>query len=116
MRHEPKEPKEEQRHVAAALAHDLNNYLQVIMGSLELLARRREFVPEIVDTALDATREAAQLADRLIAFSRLQPYHARVVELNTLVTEFLGAVRQAAGEKVKVKTALDAEAKSARVD
>jgi signal transduction histidine kinase len=106
----------EQKHVAAALAHDLNNYLQVIMGSLELLSRRREFVPEIVDTALDATREAASLADRLIAFSRLQPYNARVLELNTVLGELLGAVRQAAGEKVRVKTAFGDEVKAARID
>jgi signal transduction histidine kinase len=106
----------EQRHVAAALAHDLNNYLQVIMGSLELLSRRREFVPEIVDTALHATREAASLADRLIAFSRLQPYNARVLELNTVLNEMLGAVRQAAGEKVRVKTAFADEVKRARID
>jgi signal transduction histidine kinase len=106
----------EQKHVAAALAHDLNNYLQVIMGSLELLSRRREFVPEIVDTALHATREAASLADRLIAFSRLQPYDPRVLELNTVLGELLGAVRQAAGDNVRVKTAFSDEVKTARFD
>ena len=106
----------EQKHVAAALAHDLNNYLQVIMGSLELLSRRREFVPEIVDTALDATRKAANLADRLIAFSRLQPYDARVIELNTVLAELVGALRQAAGEDVRVKMELGEEVKTARID
>jgi signal transduction histidine kinase len=112
----PEDKKQEQKHVAAALAHDLNNYLQVIMGSLELLSRRREFVPEIVDTALDATREAASLADRLIAFSRLQPYHPRTIELNAVLGELLGAVRQAAGEDVRVETALADEVKTARID
>jgi signal transduction histidine kinase len=111
-----KEPAKEQKHVAAALAHDLNNYLQVIMGSLELVSRRGEFVPEIVDTALDATRKAANLADRLIAFSRLQPYDGRVIELNTVLDGMLGAVRQAAGEDNKVKTAFAEEVTSARVD
>ena len=116
MQERKKEHKHERRHVAAALAHDLNNYLQVIMGSLELISRRREFVPEIVDTALHATRQAASLADRLIAFSRLQPYDARLVELNDLVEEFLGTVRHAAGEDVKLKTALASEVKTARID
>ena len=53
----------ELKQVEAALAHDLNNFLQVIMGNLELLRRRGEFVPEIVQAALQATRHAAQLAD-----------------------------------------------------
>jgi signal transduction histidine kinase len=114
----PKEQskEKEQRHVAAALAHDLNNYLQVIMGSLELVSRRGEFVPEIVDTALDATRKAANLADRLIAFSRLQPYEGRVVELHTVLEGMLGAMRQVAGEDNKVKTAFAGEVTSARID
>jgi len=116
MHEDKKAQKQEQKHVAAALAHDLNNYLQVIMGSLELLSRRREFVPEVVDTALHATREAASLADRLIAFSRLQPYDARSIQLNTVLGELVGAVRQAAGEEVRVNTAFDDEVKTARID
>src|SRR5437763_1275785 len=45
----------ELKEIAAALAHDLNNYLQVVMGNLELLRRRREFAPEIVEAALAAS-------------------------------------------------------------
>lgn len=48
-------------------AHDLNNLFQVIMGSLELIKRNREVPLETVDTALRATREAALLAQRLLA-------------------------------------------------
>jgi signal transduction histidine kinase len=106
----------ELKHIEAALAHDLNNFLQVVMGSLELLSRRREFVPEIVQTALQATRQAASLADRLIAFSRLQPYEARVIELNTAVADLAPVLRQAVGEGVRVETVLSEEAKNARVD
>lgn len=48
-------------------AHDLNNLFQVIMGSLELIKRNRDVPAETVDTALRATREAALLAQRLLA-------------------------------------------------
>jgi CheY-like chemotaxis protein len=54
----------------AGTAHDLNNLLQVIMGSLELLKRKREVSLETIETALRATREAAILAQRLLASSR----------------------------------------------
>lgn len=56
--------------VTAGLAHDLNNLLQVIMGSLELLKRKREVSVETVETALRATREAAHLTQRLLASTR----------------------------------------------
>jgi signal transduction histidine kinase len=53
---------------AAQTAHDLNNLLQVIMGSLELIKRTRgEAPPATVEAALRATREAAALAQRLLA-------------------------------------------------
>ena len=67
----------ELKQVEAALAHDLNNVLQVVMGNLELLKRRGELVPEIVDAALQATRTAATLADRAGAIGRLRRYEAR---------------------------------------
>jgi hypothetical protein len=53
---------------AAQTAHALNNLLQVIMGSLELVKRTRgEVPPETIEKALRATREAATLAQRLLA-------------------------------------------------
>jgi hypothetical protein len=51
-------------------AHDLNNLFQVIMGNLELIKRSRDVPPEAVEAALRATREAAALAQRLIATAR----------------------------------------------
>ena len=47
--------------------HDLNNLLQVIMSSLEILKRNPQVPAETVETALRATREAAALAQRLLA-------------------------------------------------
>lgn len=47
------------------MAHELNNVLQVILGSLELMKRNRVLSPEAVETALAATRRAAALAQRL---------------------------------------------------
>lgn len=46
--------------------HHLNNLFQVILGSLELMKRTRQAPPETVETALQAAREAAALAQRLL--------------------------------------------------
>src|SRR5919204_4295210 len=96
----------ELKQVEAALAHDLNNSLQVIMGNLELLKRRREFVPEIVEAAIAATRGAAQLADRLVTLGRLQPAEPRALDPNQFLRELREMLERTAGANVRVELAL----------
>ena len=104
------------KELAAALAHDLNNFLQVVMGNLELLKRRREFVPEIVEAALSATRKSAALADRLLALGRLQPPQPRAFELNQFVREFKDSIAQTVGTAIRVELALAPDSPSALAD
>ncbi|HEY3077636.1 MAG TPA: ATP-binding protein [Burkholderiales bacterium] len=106
----------ELKQVEAALAHDLNNFLQVIMGNLELLRRRGEFVPEIVQAALQATRNAAQLADRMVAISRLQPHQPRRLDLNRLLGELEQMIARTVGDKIRLDLKLAADLKSAFAD
>jgi signal transduction histidine kinase len=106
----------ELKQAEAALAHDLNNFLQVIMGNLELLKRRREFVPEIVDAALKATRHAAQLADRMVAIGRLQPHEPRKLELNRLVGELEQLIGRTVGDAIRVDLKLAPDLKDAFAD
>jgi signal transduction histidine kinase len=106
----------ELKQVEAALAHDLNNFLQVIMGNLELLRRRREFVPEIVEAALQATRHAAQLADRMVAISRLQPHEPRSLELNRLIGELEQMIARTVGDRIRLELKLAADLKNAFAD
>src|SRR4051812_23669868 len=92
------EPKE----VEAALAHDLNNTLQVVMGNLEVLRRRAAFVPEIVNAALNATRTAAHLTDRLVSLARLHTIEARPLELNDALADLGEMMRRIVGDAVRV--------------
>jgi signal transduction histidine kinase len=96
----------ELKRAEAALVHDLNNYLQVVMGNLELLKRKGSAAPEIVEAALAATRTAAQLADRLGSFRRLQSYEPRPLDLNRVVRDLTAAVATAAGDAVRVEPVL----------
>lgn len=96
----------ELKQVEAALAHDLNNVLQVVMGNLELLKRRGELVPEIVDAALQATRTAAALADRVGAIGRLRRYEARSMELNRLLAELAPLLERTVGDAIRVELKL----------
>ena len=88
--------------VEAALAHDLNNTLQIVMGNLEVLRRRAAFVPEIVNAALNATRNAAHLADRLVSISRLKKLEPRPLELNDALGDFADMIERTVGDSVRV--------------
>src|SRR5204862_7757253 len=103
----------ELKQVEAALAHDLNNFLQVIMGNLELLRRRGELVPQIVEAALQATRNAAQLADRLVAIGRLQPHEPRSLDVNHVVRELEPMIARTVGDAIRVELELAPDLKHA---
>jgi signal transduction histidine kinase len=100
----------------AALAHDLNNFLQVIMGNLELLKRRQQFVPELVDAALAATRNAGHFAERLHSLRRLEPQEPRVFDLNRLARELAEAAKHVMGDAIRVQTELAPDLPSAYAD
>ncbi len=63
--------------LTGGIAHDFNNMLAVVIGSLDLLNRRiganDERATRDVDAAREAARKAAQITQRLLAFSRQQP-------------------------------------------
>ncbi|HET7365000.1 MAG TPA: ATP-binding protein [Burkholderiales bacterium] len=104
------------KEIAAALAHDLNNYLQVVLGNLELLKRRHEFVPETLEAALAATRRSGALADRLHTLGRLQPPAPRAFDLNHFVREQTESLAQTLGTAIRVELDLAAAAPSALAD
>lgn len=104
------------KEVESALAHDLNNYLQVVMGNLELLRRKNAFVPEIITAALNATRNAAQLADRLTALGRLHPYEARAVDLGRLLTDLRTIMERVVGDGFRVDNEIAPDLAPALID
>ncbi|WP_245892832.1 PAS domain-containing protein [Novosphingobium guangzhouense] len=75
--------------LTGGIAHDFNNMLAVVVGSLDLLTRRMgEADPRArryVDAAMDGARRAAQLTQRLLAFSRQQPLKPEALDANKLV-------------------------------
>ena len=101
--------------LTGGVAHDFNNLLTVIMGSLEILTRwlsapRNAAPPSRVTRAIaaakDASRRAATLTQRLLAFSRQQPLNPKTIDPNRLVHNLVEMLRRTLGERVKVKTVL----------
>ncbi|MBW6531388.1 PAS domain S-box protein [Sphingomonas sp. RRHST34] len=76
--------------LTGGLAHDFNNLLTGVMGNLELvqarLARgRHDDLERFVLAAQGASRRAASLTQRLLAFSRRQTLDPRPTDVNRLI-------------------------------
>jgi len=73
--------------LTGGLAHDFNNLLAVIIGSLELTSNslHDEIQAPRIHRALKAAERAAQLTQRLLAFSRKQSLNPRAVAISALV-------------------------------
>lgn len=88
--------------LTGGIAHDFNNMLTVIMGGLNLLqaklGRGDLKVEHYADLAMDATKRAAELTHRLLAFSRQQALAPVVVDMNRLVTSLSGMLQRTLGK------------------
>jgi two-component system cell cycle sensor histidine kinase/response regulator CckA len=89
--------------LAGGVAHDFNNLLTVISGYAEILLAKgdtpgREQLSEIAHAA----EQAAALTRSLLAFSRRQVLHPRVLDLNDIVAGMEPMVRRIIGDDVSV--------------
>ncbi len=94
--------------LTGGLAHDFNNLLSVISGNLELLGLRVsqgriEALSRHVDAAQDATKRAAALTQRLLAFSRRQTLDPRPVNVNKLIGEMEDLIRRTVGPSIELE-------------
>ena len=96
--------------LTGGIAHDFNNLLMAIGGSLELLSSRlaqgRVVEAErYIVAAQSATKRAAALTHRLLAFARRQTLEPRPININHLVAGMEEMIRRAVGPSVKVDVA-----------
>ena len=90
--------------LAGGVAHDFNNLLMVIKGhSDNLLDQIPESAPfrRSVEQIRKAGDRAAALTRQLLAFSRMQVMQARVLDLNTVVSDLSKMLPRILGEGVE---------------
>jgi signal transduction histidine kinase/ActR/RegA family two-component response regulator len=96
--------------LTGGIAHDFNNMLAVILSALNLmqrkLARGETDIGQFVDAATDATRRAADLTGRLLAFARQQPLNPQVIDANRLISGMSDLLRRTLGEAIEIETVL----------
>ena len=105
--------------LTGGIAHDLNNILTVITGTIEILADGVADRPELVAITKmidEAAGRGADLTQRLLAFARKQPLHPREVDVNKLVIEATDLLRPTLGEHIEVSMTLAGDAAHALID
>jgi signal transduction histidine kinase len=87
--------------LTSGVAHDFNNFLTVVIGNLELIARRLpsgdDPIRRLADGALAGAARAAGLTKRLLAFSRRQELAPQPVDVNELVEGMADILRHTLG-------------------
>ena len=94
--------------LTGGLAHDFNNMLAGIVGSLELmqtrmLQGRMADLERYIGAAQGAAKRAAALTHRLLAFSRRQTLDPKPTDVNRLVDGMTELVRRTVGPSVAVE-------------
>ncbi|MBX8519796.1 PAS domain-containing protein [Pseudomonas cichorii] len=94
--------------LTGGIAHDFNNLLTGITGSLELLKTRLSQgryneIDRYVAAARDASKRAASLTHRLLAFSRRQTLDPKPVDINRLVIGMEELIRRSVGPHITVE-------------
>jgi len=94
--------------LTGGLAHDFNNMLAGVVGSLEMLQIRiaQGRIGELekyVTAAQGASRRAAALTHRLLAFSRRQTLDPKPTDVNRLIAGMEDLVRRTVGPGIQVE-------------
>ncbi|MFD1788708.1 ATP-binding protein [Sphingomonas floccifaciens] len=95
--------------LTGGLAHDFNNLLAGISGAFEMIALRlsqgrQADVEKYLTAGLGATRRAAALTHRLLAFSRRQTLSPKPILINRLLPDLVELVRRTVGPGIAVET------------
>ena len=93
--------------LTGGLAHDFNNMLTAIMGSLELLAPRiagaGPGAAKFLAMAQDAAQRASALTQRLMAFARRQPLSPERVDAGALILGMEELLRRTLTPAIEVR-------------
>ena len=99
--------------LAGSVAHDFNNVLQAVGGSLEMVQRGPSLDPahrQRIDEAAEAAERGARIARRLLLFSRPSSLPDRTVDVVGEVRRMEPLLGQLAGDRVRLEVRLRAEA------
>lgn len=105
--------------LTGGVAHDFNNILTVITGTIEILADAVAKEPQLaaITRMIDeAAGRGAELTQHLLAFARKQPLQPREVDVNQLIIDTAKLLRPTLGEQIEIESVFEDEKCIAIVD
>ncbi len=92
--------------LTGGVAHDFNNLLTIIIGNIGIAKRGvvEARAERALNHALGGAERAAQLTQRLLAFSRQQPLNPRAVDPNRLIVGISDILTRTLGENIQMET------------
>lgn len=104
--------------LASGLAHDFNNVLGIVVGSLEALAARLADPGdrELVELAMMAAARGGEVTRAMQAVARRQPVKPEKVEINGVLRDLLPLLRQSVSKAVELVVVAEAAEASVAID
>ncbi|UQD69713.1 response regulator [Bradyrhizobium japonicum] len=105
--------------LTGGVAHDFNNVLTVITGTIEIIHEGLADKPELAAIAQlidDAASRGAEITSQLLTFARRQPLEPREIDVNGLVVETAKLLKPILGEHIEIVTRLADDAWFAMAD
>jgi PAS domain S-box-containing protein len=105
--------------LTGGVAHDFNNMLTVITGTMELVLEELQDKPEALQTAgliNQAADRCTELIQHLLSFARKQPLRPRNVDINSTILDIAKLLRPTLGEHVEIDSILELEVATAHID
>jgi PAS domain S-box-containing protein len=93
--------------LTGGVAHDFNNILAAIIGSVSLAQRRLEdgeSVTRFLDNAVQAARRGATLTQRMLAFARKQELELEPIDVIDAVRGMAELLARTIGQQVRITT------------
>jgi PAS domain S-box-containing protein len=105
--------------LTGGVAHDFNNILTVITGTIEILAdavAKEPGLAAITKMIDEAAGRGAELTQHLLAFARKQPLQPRETDINSLIIDTAKLLRPTLGEQIQIESVFEGESCVAIVD
>ena len=93
--------------LTGGIAHEFNNMLTVITGTIEILADAVKDKPQlatITKLISEAADRGAELTSSLLAFARKQPLQPAEIDVNELIDELAELLPPTFGKQIEIVT------------
>ncbi len=97
--------------LTGGVAHDFNNILTVIISQSELLLNA-DLPPKIhsdLNRIYSSGKRASRLTNQLLAFSRKQLAHPKVIDFNAIIHDHIKMLQRLLGENIDIKATYSEE-------